>query len=177
MMVSLPPGFPFLVPLLSAGIPLRGVADLKRGAVLLEEHLPMPSSPASCSRAFPCINATFRRVTSPAISVSVGQPLDTAGRMKQSDLDQAEAALPEPQPQAMTKLVSMGLHWCSWSRCFSVPPPCSTEAACGRASRSRPAGTKPDRRIPTRAAPFPAHHTPHNAGELRGERFSALAQN
>jgi hypothetical protein len=76
-----------------------------------------------------------------------------------------------------TTLSGIGLLWCSWSGCFSGPPACSTEAACGRASRSRPAGTKPDRRMPTRAAPFPVHHTPHNAGELRGERFSALAQN
>jgi hypothetical protein len=38
-----------------------------------------------------------------------GVRLNTAGRMKQSDLDQAETALPEPQPQAMTTLESMWL--------------------------------------------------------------------
>jgi hypothetical protein len=51
---------------------LRSAADLKRRAVLLEEHLPMLSSSASCSRAFPHINATFRRITSPAITFRAG---------------------------------------------------------------------------------------------------------
>jgi hypothetical protein len=31
-----------------------------------------------------------------------------------SDLDQAEPALPQPQPQAMIGSVGLGLHWRSW---------------------------------------------------------------
>jgi hypothetical protein len=102
--------------------------------------------------------------------------------LRLSGYGQAEDALPKTGggTAGENRQLSRSGNWAAVAfvvGCFSGPPPCSTEATCGRASRSRLAGTKPDRKMPNRAAPFPGHHTLHNGGELRAERFSALAQN
>jgi hypothetical protein len=60
-------------------------------------------------------------------------------------------------------------------RCSSGQPPCSTETALGLAYRSRPAGAKPDRSLPTPVAPFRVHHTIRSAVEPRVGRCSARA--